>query len=43
MNDGTNGIMSVCCADRCGWNIYTNKANLHIMEDVIKNDIKDTI
>ena len=43
MNDGTNGIMTVCCADRCGWNIYTNKANLHILEDVLKNDIKDTI
>lgn len=41
MNDGTSGKKSIYCADRYGWNIYANKANLHILEDVIKNDIKN--
>ena len=40
-NDGTSGKKSICCADGYGWNIYANKANLHILEDVIKNDIKN--
>ncbi len=43
MNDGTNVKMSIWCTDRYGWNIYANKANLHILEDVIKNYIKDVI
>ena len=41
LNDGTSGKKSIFCADRYGWNIYANKANLHILEDVIKNDIKN--
>lgn len=43
MNDSTNGTLLICCVDRYGWNIYTNIPNLHIMEDVIKNDIKKII
>ena len=43
MNDGTNVKMSIWCTDRYGWNIYANKANLHILEDVIKNYIKGVI
>ena len=43
MNDGTNGTVSIYCEDRYGWNIYANKPNLQILEDVIKKDIKDLV
>jgi len=43
MNDGTNGTVSIYCEGWYGWNIYANKPNLHILEDVIKKDIKDLV
>jgi hypothetical protein len=43
MNDGTNGTVSIYCDGRYGWNIYANKPNLQILEDVIKKDIKDLV
>ena len=35
VEDGTEGTLTCWCSDRYGWNIYANKPNIHIIEDVI--------
>ncbi len=39
LNDGYSAKVKIDVGDRFGWNWYTNKPNLEIMEDVIINDI----
>lgn len=37
LNDGHSVKIKIGVVGRCGWNWYSNKPNLHIMEDIIKN------